>query len=408
MKKRYATVGIGEVKPYPGNARRGDIDGIRGSLRENDQYKDITVQESTGYIIAGNHTWLSAQAEGRLTIDVAYIDVDDERARKINLVDNKTNDDATYDPNELARMLEALNGDYTGTGFDQTDLDKMLDKLQGRDAKADNLPPLPVESNIEPGTIYALGKHRLMCGDITDFEALKTLMDGDMADLIVTSPPYNQGLDGFKASGMRKEHPAWVERMASSYEDSMPEPDYQAQQLGVLDSLLEVTRKGGSMFYNHKIRYREKAILTPYDWLKESGWAIRQEIVWDRQTGIALNARMFIPADERIYWLTKPGADFYFANTVEVKSYTSVWDITPRAEVQMSAPFPVEVPRRCIEACSERDQLVLEPYSGSGTTMIACQELDRVCYGMEINPTYFMASVNRWEAFTGKNAERIA
>lgn len=407
MDKEYKSVRLHEVKPYPGNARRGNQDMIRTSLKENDQYRDIVVQKSTGYILAGNNTWLAAQAEGRATIDIAVIDVDDEAARKIVLIDNKANDEATYEKDELAELLKQLDGDFLGTGFVQSDLDKLLDSLTGRGKDGDVLPPMPVSAEIDAGTIFKLGEHRLLVGDNTIPEYMDMVLDGAMIDLTVTSPPYNQKLDTFKPSGMRKEHPKWVERMASSYDDDRPEPEYQQEQVDILDAVYDRTRPGGAFFYNHKIRYRDKAMLSPFLWLIRSKWTMRMEIIWDRQTGIALNARMFIPADERIYWMTKEGADFYFANTTEIKSWTSVWDITPKAEVQMSAPYPVEVPRRAIEACSERGDLVFEPYCGSGTTIIAAEELGRRCYAMEVNPTYAMAAVNRWEAYTGERAEVI-
>lgn len=410
MNKEHRTVKIGDVKPYPGNARRGNVDMIRGSLRELDQYRDIVVQKSTDYILAGNHTWLAAQAEGRTDIDIAVIDVDDDVARKIVLVDNKSNDAADYDPEELAKLLESLEGDFSGTGFDAADLDKMLDSLASRSEKADRIPPIPVTSDLPLGAIYQCGDHRIMCGDNLDPEHMDSLLDGADIALTVTSPPYNQNLDEFKPSGMGKADPtwtAWVERMAGSYEDSKPEPEYQDEQVKMLDAIWERTRPGGAFFYNHKIRYRDKAVLTPYLWVIRSKWAVRQEIVWNRSVSITFNARMFIPRDERVYWLTKDGADFYFANTTDVKNYGTVWDIAPRTEIKMSAPYPTELPRRCVEAASERGDVVLDPYGGTGTTMVACEELGRRCHSMEINPVYVMAAVNRWEALTGEKAERI-
>jgi DNA modification methylase len=414
IKREYRTVKLHEVKPYPGNARRGDVDLIRGSLRELDQYKDIIVQKSTDFILAGNHTWLAAQAEGRDDIDIAVIDVDDATARKIVAVDNRANDKATYDPADLAALLEGLDGDFTGTGFDQPDLDKLLDSLAPRDLDDGGVPPIPVGSDLPAGALFQLGQHRLICGRNDDPDILQALFEGEPEQpvaLTVTSPPYNQNLDDFKPSGMGKNDPtwtAWVERMADSYEDSKPEPESQEEQVQLLNAVHDLTRPGGAMVYNHKVRYRDKEVLHPYLFVIRSKWTVRQEVVWDRAVSITFNARMFIPRDERLYWLTKDGADWYFANTTDVKNYGSIWHIAPRTEIKMSAPFPTEVPHRAIESLSERGDLVFEPYSGTGTTIIAAETLARRCFAVEVNPVYVMAAVHRWQALTGETAERIA
>jgi DNA modification methylase len=401
-------VPIKSLHGYPGNARRGDLSLIQESLREHGQYRAVVVQKSTQMVLAGNHTWLAAQAEGWTEIDIDEVDVSDDEARKIVLIDNRANDAAAYDDSELAVLLTSLEGDYVGTGFAQIDLDTLLDSLApGQESgKLDFVPPVPDDPRTELGTLIKLGPHRLLCGSADDPAALANLFDGETFHLCVTSPPYNQGLDKFKPSGMQKENPTWVKRMAASYSDGLPEDEYQEQQVAVLNGLLAFAGENAALFYNHKVRHRDKEILHPIDWLRRCDWRIRQEIVWDRSSGIALNARMFIPADERIYWLTATDT-FYFVDSTEVKSYTSVWDIAPRAEVQVSAPYPVEIPRRCIEAASARGDRVLDPYSGSGTTIIACEHMGRVGYGLELNPGYCDVIVQRWEALTGEKAEYI-
>lgn len=404
LKKEYKTVPLAEVRTYPGNARRGNLDVIQGSLRELDQYKDILVQKSTGYILAGNNTYLAAHAEGRDSIDIAIIDVDDKVAHKIVLIDNKANDDATYDKDALAKLLESLGGDFTGTGFEQPDLDKLLDSLATTDEKVDVVPPVPVVANTNPGDVWLLGRHRLVCGDATSRDDLSLLMDGELARLIVTSPPYNQGLNNFKASGMQKENPAWVERMADSYNDDRPELDYQAEQVAAMTEWMGFTADDGALFYNHKIRYRDKQVIHPYAaWIIDTPWRLRQEIIWDRQGSITLNARMFMPCDERIYWLTKT-ADFIFNDEADIKAYSSVWDIAPKVDVPVSAPFPTELPKRCIEAASLRNDIVLDPYGGSGTTLIAAEIMHRRAFVIEMNPAYCDVIITRWETLTGEKA----
>lgn len=403
-------VKIDKVKPYPGNARRGDVEMIRASLRKHGQYRPLVVQKSTDLILAGNHTWLAAQAEGYTEVDIHYVDCDDHQARQIVLIDNKANDEAGYDPLALTDLLKELDGDFEGTGFEKVDLDKMLDSLSTTSEKADRIPIGNIGSRVSEGDIWILGDHRLVCGSALEPADLALALNGDAADLIVTSPPYNQQLDSFKASGMQKENPAWVERMADAYDDSLPEPEYQDQQRQVLQNLADIARDGASLFYNHKVRYRDKAILHPFEWLPfvegpHSSWRIRQEIIWDRMGSITLNAKMLMPQDERIFWLTK-GNDFTWVEDTEIKSWGTVWQIAPKVDVQISAPFPTEIPMRCIRIATERDAVVVDPYGGSGTTLIAAEQLGRSARLVEFNPAYCDVILSRWEGFTGRKAER--
>ncbi|KKK61786.1 hypothetical protein LCGC14_3010840, partial [marine sediment metagenome] len=252
---------------------------------------------------------------------------------------------------------------------------------------------------------YRLGDHRLLCGDSSDRHNWQRLMGSLKSALVVTSPPYNQQLDKFKPSGMQKESPAWVSRMAGSYADSMPEPQYQKWQVELFTMLCEFLKADASLFYNHKIRYRNKAIIHPIDFVSKFPYRIRQEIVWARPGSITLNARMFMPRDERIYWLTVSDK-FTFNNSTEIKTLSSVWDIIPKVDVPVSAPFPVEIPLRCIRSCSLPADIVVDPFIGSGTTVVAAEQLGRSCYGMEIDPGYCDVAVSRWEKLTGRKARK--
>lgn len=397
-------VPVDSLEGYPGNARRGDVELIRESIRTNGMYRPIVVQKSTGRILAGNHTWLATKEEGIAEIQATFVECTDAEARKIVLIDNKANDVGGYNKDDLAGLLQDLDGDFDGTGFTNVDLSQLLDELAppaGSDGGGGLKPP----GRVSQGDTWILGDHRLLCGDATDLGDLGLLMAGDEARLVVTSPPYNQKLDGFKPSGMQKENPAWVERMASAYEDSLDEPEYQDQQVELLNNLMHVTTDDASVLYNHKNRYREREVLSPLRWLwrDDQPWKLRQEIIWDRQGSITLNAKMFMPCDERIYWLTC-GDTFVFNDTADIKAYSTVWDIAPRAEAGVSAPFPLELPQRCVQACSVRGDIVLDPYMGSGTTILACEALGRRGYGVEINPEYCDVILARWEAMSGRKA----
>jgi len=127
-------VQLGTLIPHPKNVRQGDIGAIAESLRIHGQYRPIVVQKSTNYILAGNHTWKAARSLGWNNIAVTFIDVDDEQAARILLVDNRANDLATYDDESLAKLLKELahtEASLEGTGFDGDDLDDLLFRLEG-------------------------------------------------------------------------------------------------------------------------------------------------------------------------------------------------------------------------------------------------------------------------------------
>lgn len=407
MNREKETVDIGTITAWPGNARRGAMEVVRASVKKHGQYRDVLVQKSSRRIIAGHNTWIAMQEEGHTKIDVDWLPVDDDQALEILLVDNKANDDATYDNTALAELLQQMQGkDLSGTGFNQNEVDKLLDKLSVQGTTTDDVPPVAITSETNTGDLWLLGDHRVLCGDVMDLEHLDLLLDGDQPSLIVTSPPYNQGLNKFTASGMQAEAPNWVHRMAGSYDDDRPEPEYQLEQVEMLKALNLRCKETGAMFYNHKVRYRDKQVLHPFQWLMDTPWRIRQEIIWDRTTSITLNARMLMPVDERIFWMTKTDK-FHFNDTPEIKAFQTIWEIVPRSNQSVSAPYPVEVPRRCIMMASERGDIVLDPYAGSGTTLIAAEELGRVGYALEINPLYCDVIVARWEALTGEKAVKV-
>ena len=280
--------------------------------------------------------------------------------------------------------------------------DAGLYKDDEKEIVEDEAPEPPPEPITRPGDLWLLGDHRLLCGDSTKAEDVERLMAGAKADLLVTSPPYNQSIDKFKPSGMHKEGD-WVGKVGRlAYADSLPEPEYQDHQRLSLDVWFTVMADGGSVFYNHKNRYRDKRLVSPLQWLP-GPFTIRQEIVWLRPGSVTQNARMFLPCDERIYWMYK-GANFYFDDSTEVKTWSSVWKIGLETNKTHAVAFPVELPARCIRACSQKGGLVFEPHCGSGTTLIAAEQLGRRCYGLEISPAYCDVIVARWEKITGRKA----
>ena len=226
-------------------------------------------------------------------------------------------------------------------------------------------------------------RSRLIVGDA--LAALRKLPDG-ICDVGVTSPPYNKGekdkgwlVDAVKYKGAS---------------DAKPEPEYQDEQVAVLNELFRVMKPGGSFFYNHKIRWVRGEMIHPMAWLPRTDWTIRQEIVWDRQIAANIRGWRFWQVEERIYWLHKPnGTDSKAKIGEELESrhakLTSVWRFSPERDNPHPAPFPLMLPVRCISAAThDRPGVVIDPYAGSGTTLLAAKLLGHQHIGIELSKHY--------------------
>lgn len=221
---------------------------------------------------------------------------------------------------------------------------------------------------------------RLIQGDC--LEVMRGMPDASV-DCVVTSPPYNQRINKFRPSGMQKNW-RWANKISSGYFDDLPEPEYQTWQVSILDELFRVVREGGSCFYNHKVRWREGHLLHPIDLVRASRWNLRQEIVWRRDGSPTMNARMFAPCDERIYWLRK-GRHRWNQDCV---GYLSVWNLNSVKGTAHACAFPIEIPDRCIRAVTAPGDVVLDPFAGSGTTLVAALQTGRKAIGIELDPGY--------------------
>lgn len=235
-------------------------------------------------------------------------------------------------------------------------------------------------------------------------DTLKTLkkIPDNFVDIGVTSPPYNK----------KEKNKGWLVKNVkySDFIDKMPEKQYQKNQVGVLNELFRITKKGGSFFYNHKIRWEKGKMIHPMEWLLKTEWNIRQEIVWERKIAANIRGWRFWQTEERIYWLYKPENNLIGK---ELKSkhalLTSVWKIFPERDNEHPAPFPIEIPVRCIYSLldNSKNNIVIDPYSGSGTTLLAAKELGSNFIGIDLSQEYISKSKKRLVSPSKKDLEKI-
>jgi modification methylase len=213
-------------------------------------------------------------------------------------------------------------------------------------------------------------------GDARDLH----FIEDNRIDLIVTSPPYNIGPKEGNGRIL------WGGVKYPTSDDKKPEEKYQDEQIEALDELWRVTRPGGSLFYNHKIRNRKGIGIHPLSWILKSKWTFRQQIIWDRGSTHNHEMTYFWPIDELIFWLTKGTKDVYLSP--EGAQMTTIWRFNFDTHTDHPAPFPEELVMRCVRAASKQGDLVLDPFGGSFTTCIVAKKMKRHSIGVDIEKQY--------------------
>ena len=257
-------VPIDDVRPYAHNPRRGDLEAIKESLRQHGQYRPVVASVRTSEILAGNRTWQAAKALGWEHIAVSWVDVDDEEAARIVLVDNRTNDIAGYDDAALAELLSSLP-DLTGTGYDGAFLAELL---PGEEPAAltdvDAAAPVPKEDHTcRLGDVWHLGDSLLLVGDATDTDAVLAVLGDERADCVWTDPPYGVNYSG--AAGQIKN---------DSSEDL---PDLLG---GAFRTIVTASRPGAPVY----VAYADTEGPAFQTAMMSAGIRVRQHLVWVKNT----------------------------------------------------------------------------------------------------------------------------
>ena len=431
---------IAEITPYENNPRQNEeaVEAVAESIRQFGFRQPIVVDEA-GVIVCGHTRFKAAQMLElkRVPVHVAT-DLTPEQIRAYRIADNKTGELATWDmdllPIEIAELQEA-GIDWSLLGFDEDDLARLMAGEEGVSAgltDPDDVPEPPDDPITQPGDLWVLGNHRLLCGDSSSECDLDRLLDGNTIDMVNTDPPYNvnveprsnnaivAGISSFPASAtqatthMQKRdlarHPnkskATHKKMRAKdrplANDFMSDEAFEEMLLAWFGNIARVLKPGGSFYI-----WGGYANLGNYpDPLKACDLYFSQGIVWDKQHPV-LGRKDFMSAFEICFygWRKDAGHKFFGPNNA-----TDLWHVkkvNPQSMVHLTEK-PVELAVRSVQYSSRPSENVLDLFGGSGSTLIACEQTDRHAYLMEIDPAYCDVIVQRWEEFTGKKVERIA
>lgn len=388
---------LGRLMPDPANARKHNernVDSIKASLSLFGQRKPI-VATKAGVVIAGNGTLAAAKALGWERIAVVFCDDDTAKAAAYGIADNRTAELASWDDDILGTLLGGIADteiNMADLGFTERELATLIGNTQEQPTAGDgDACPEPKEESIsQRGEIFELGPHRLMCGDSTDNDDWQMLLGSEMGDAVITDPPYGINYVGDnsnpKAADYRK-----GDHIENDDEDSLPE--LLEQSLGIM---LERC-KPGACWYVCGPSARQVIVFGAWMVAKD---ILRQILIWNKDRFV-FGRSDYHCKFETIFYGWKPGAAHMAPPD---RTQTSVWDCDrPTNSDEHPTMKPVALMERMIQNSTIAKQIILEPFAGSGTTLIAAARTGRVCRAMEIAPRYCDVIRRRWTRHAKEN-----
>lgn len=397
----------------PANARTHgseNLAAIEGSLRRFGQAEPLVIQASTQRVIGGNGRLAVMRQLGWAECDVVELDVDDLTATSLGIALNRTSELAAWDEGALAKLLASLRDQQAldGTGYSPEQVDALIaaalaEERSGLEDPGPGEPPEHPASR--PGDLWLIGDHKLLCGDSLNAEHMARLMNGETAMLLATDPPYLVDYDGMN-------HPAEHHRRAGR-------KDPPGGELGNRRWDQYIDQDSSVAFFTDYLRVALAHCIERvpiWQWhatrrqvLVEAAWEandllVHQTVIWVKERGVLTRSHMLWRHEPAFYGWRKgmmPEKD-----RRPPTNATTVWEISQQGESDGSHPTikPLEIFLRPIEWHTKPGEVVLEPFSGSGTQIIAAERLARRCRAMELSPAFVDVAVTRWQGATGKQA----
>lgn len=388
--RRYEDVEIEKLKPYKNNARTHSdeqIEKIAKSMKEFGFINPVLVDGNLN-VIAGHGRILGAKKLGMKEVPCLFIEnLTEEQKRAYIIADNRLAEDAGWDKELLKIELEDLknmNFDITLTGFELEDFDFSMEETEVIEDEFDET--VPEEPTSKKGEIYKLGKHFLMCGDSTDINDVEKLMNGVKADMLLTDPPYNVDYEG--GTGLTIQN------------DNMDDETFR-EFLRVSFFNANSVMKEGAVFY---IWHADSEGYNFRGACHDIGWKVRQCLIWCKNT-LVMGRQDYHWKHEPCLYGWKEGASHLWASD---RKQTTVLEFDrPSVSKEHPTMKPVGLFDYLIKNNTKKDDIVLDLFAGSGTSIIACEQNGRIAYSMELDPKYVDVIISRWEKLTGQQAERI-
>lgn len=409
-----------ELIPYENNPRNNEeaVEPVANSIKTFG-FKVPIVVDRNNVIIAGHTRYKAAKKLGLEKVPcIVADDLTDEQVKAFRLADNKVGELATWDLELLNIELEnIMDIDMSEFSFD---LDLEIDEISVEDDEYDVESTLEeiVEPKAKPGDIYLLGSHRLMCGDSTNSDDVEKLMDGKEADLLLTDPPYNVAVEN--SQGMTIEN------------DDMSDSDFKEFLNSAFKNASASLKKGGAFYIWHgdseTVNFRnacednELSVRQCLIWVKNSFNFGRQDYKWKHEPclyGWKEGASHYFVEEYNNPTVIEDKIDIDSLKKDELKKLLEelLSDKIPTTVVHEDKPLkndkhptmkPINLLTFQIKNSSKKDEIVLDLFGGSGSTLITAEQLKRNCYMMEYDPKYVDVIIDRWETLTGLKAKKVS
>lgn len=421
-------VDINSIQPYKNNAKQHpqeQIEQIKESIEKFGMDDPIGVWNNI--IVEGHGRLLACKELGYTEVPIIRLDhLTDEERKAYTLAHNKLTMNSDFDIdilNEELLQFETINMEDFGFEI-STNLDDVDDLIE------DEPPAAPEEPRSKLGDIYQLGSHRLMCGDATNESDVEKLMDGELADLVVTDPPYNVdiGIEDLEEAKIRKR------RLDGKtiQNDKMSDEDFIVFLEKAFYNLSKSLKDGGAFY----IWFASRNHIDFEQALNKNGLEVRQELIWIKNS-LVMGRQDYQWKHEPCLYGWKDGAAHYFIDsrkettTIEDQldfdklkkeeaiellkelfsdgiATTVIHEDKPSRSDMHPTMKPIKLIGRQIRNSSKMGETVLDLFGGSGSTLIAAEQLQRRCYIMEYDPQYVDVIIKRWEDFTGREAVKIS
>lgn len=344
--------------------------------------KDMTV--------IGGHQRLKVLKDLGITeVECIVVDLDKTNEKALNIALNKIQGD--WDEDKLEALLQELKleeFDMNLTGFDFDEVDEILNDING--TKEDNFDVDSAYEEIEepitkPGDIRILGNHRLMCGDSTHKDDIMRLMNNQDADMLLTDPPYNVDYVGKTAEALKIKN------------DNMDDNQFYEFLRKVFENMYIVTKEGASIYVFHAdtegINFRKA--------FKDAGFKLAECLIWKKDCFV-MGRQDYQWQHEPVLYGWKEGKAHYFIND---RTQSTILEFDrPKQSTLHPTMKPIDLIAKLIKNSSKENDIILDLFGGSGSTIIAAEQLNRCCYTMELDPKYCDVIVKRWETLTNKEA----
>ena len=380
MKLKVDYIPIEQLKPYEKNAKihtQEQIEQIKNSIREFGMNDPIGIWGKDNLIVEGHGRLIACKELGFDEVPVIRLDsLTDEQRRAYTLVHNQTTMNTGFDIDILNEELESIDLDMTSYGFDDIQIDDIEEE---KEIIEDEVPEVQEEPKAKLGDIYQLGNHRLMCGDSTKAEDIDRLMDGAKADMVFCDAPY-----GYKYESNHQDKYKMLQN-----DDKIL--DFIPAIWGTMKDNCPVYEFCGWQSLKQWLEYFENTSLD-----------LKNVIIWKKNNWSMGDLKgAYAGQYEVILYLNKGRVELNGSRD------TDIWEFDREPPKMHPTMKPIELIAYALKKSSKKDDVVLDCFGGSGSTLIACEQLNRKCYMMELDPHYVDVIIERWENFTGQKAKLL-